>query len=166
LCALPPPRARVYWGVRLDFVDQAGAGVWETLAAAASNGTAATLRSSRDVRAWYAALHRALAPELDAALAGRHDRALDDLRSDLAPLLRRLLARDREIGHAARARGARLAAGLVQPGLFDARVLREASAQRRLLEQLDARLKAHVQLLNRLADPVRGGRRLLFVVAA
>jgi superfamily II DNA or RNA helicase len=88
----------------------------------------------------------------------------DVVAQELRPALDALLAREAAILTATRQRHARLAATLLQPGLFDMRSARAAAAQAQLLEELVARSSAYMRLLEAARSPRGEQPRLLFTV--
>ena len=61
-------------------------------------------------------------------------------------------------------RHARLAAPLVQPGLFDRRALRDAEAQQRLDAAAVLVAAQRIVTLQQMLDPQTGGQRIVFAV--
>jgi hypothetical protein len=77
-------------------------------------------------------------------------------------LLRR---REQAIARAVEARHARLAAALLQPGLFDRRTERAATARASLVDEARSRAAARVTQLEAAGRPVVDECRLVFAVA-
>lgn len=119
-------RGRPIWAYRLAAMDSHDRTLWESLIA--------TVAGTPDT------------DPLTAAIAA----ATHDLRSDMAAALDLLEQRERAIAEALRGEQARLSAGLMQPGLFDRRFERAASAQRLLLAEAEARCRARLDLLDRM----------------
>lgn len=153
-------------GMQLLFTDAAGALIWSTLA-----GTAITCRcpgcagrTSRAVRSWFEQMVNLHALPLAAASELIHQQVLTSLRANLRLEASALIARERAIlGELTRTKG-RLAAPLIQPGLFDRRAVREAEEQRRLADEAAGQAEERIQRLERLAQPLAGERHLLFAM--
>jgi hypothetical protein len=94
----------------------------------------------------------------------RHDVMLRRLRDDVRAAIGPLIAREEAMLQALHVRHGRLAAPLVQPGLFDRRALRDAEAQRRIATEAAATAAERLVALRRAMDPVTGGQHLVFVV--
>lgn len=118
-------RGRPIWAYRLTTLDADDRALWESLIATVTG----TPGSDPFTTALAAATHR--------------------LRRDMAPALDALEQRERAIAEALLGERARLSAGLMQPGLFDRRFERAASAQRLLLDEAHARCRARLDLLER-----------------
>lgn len=163
--ALGRHHATICWALRLLFVDPAGALVWQTIVAAVSDVDVPPARDVAALRRWLDNVQACAAIPLAAASVHAHDAQLARLRADLALAIPPLIARERAIEAAIRRHGGRLAAPLVQAGLFDRRTLRDAHAQRAIADEAAARAAGRIGCLQRLADPRAAGRQLLFAVA-
>ncbi|MBI4886189.1 MAG: DEAD/DEAH box helicase family protein [Acidobacteria bacterium] len=89
---------------------------------------------------------------LQAPLASGRDRLLADVRQTLGPALRRWIERESDLAAALRGRHARLSAGLLQRGLFDARDERLEAAQASLLAEALSRSADRLRDLEQAAD--------------
>ena len=96
------------------------------------------------------------------------DSAMKTLHRQAGGILRAFatLAREREqaIATAVQLRHARLAADLLQPGLFDRRTERRAASQTAVLEEAVGRCHARLESLARLSDAQIGPARLRFAL--
>jgi superfamily II DNA or RNA helicase len=133
-------RGRPLWAYRLATLGSDDCALWESLIAIAT-GTPAT-------------------DPLIAAIATATHR----LRGDMAPAIDSLEQRERAIAEALLGERARLSAGLMQPGLFDRRFERAASAQRLLLEEAETRCRARLDLLDRMRNARAVLGRLAFAL--
>jgi hypothetical protein len=153
-------QGRRFWVWRLTFADDNGRVIWESLLplgadAARGRATPARARTSLDVRdpGLAAAVNRAQAETLAQVAA--------DIRDGIAVLARR----EQAVADALESRHARLAAALLQPGLFDRRAERAAAAQASLVREALSRAAARVARLEASGRPVVDERRLVFAVA-
>jgi superfamily II DNA or RNA helicase len=138
-----------YLAFRVAFADAESDVIWETLLACAAETSALASHSARDARDRAERLCEQVTPRL----AREHGERLRDLRE----MLRRPHAiaseRERAILAAAEQRGARMAAGLLQPTLFDRRAQRDASDQAAALGELRSRCQARLAWLTRHHHP-------------
>jgi hypothetical protein len=137
-----------YAAYRMSFEDADDAVVWETiLAASYLLPRPQAFRRAGDVCEHIAAVRDVL---VTAARDGQQIQ-LHALRALLDRTLAIPIARERALIVAITARGARLAAGMLQPGLFDRRIDRQAAAQRDTLQEtLAACDRRLARLLGRL----------------
>ena len=94
-----------------------------------------------------------------------HEAELALLRRDVRAGTDALLERERAILERLSGGNARLAAPLLQAGLFDRRAVREAEAQRRVMEEAADSAEARIRALERQRDARAGGRTLVFAAA-
>jgi superfamily II DNA or RNA helicase len=132
--------------LRLLFVDAFGAAVWDTVVGLRLTGRVDSIR----VAAAAAALHGAWLAAVR-----------NDVEAETAPLV----ARERTLVARLERDSARLAAALVQAGLFDSRALRKRDAQHRVAVEAGARSHARIAWLER-RQAVEAGERLLAFAAA
>jgi hypothetical protein len=127
------------WALRLEFSDGNDDLLWDTLVGAV-HGLVGTMRTPREIRAGLAGVPEAIARAVLASCDAQVNRLVSVIQRPTALLA----ARERAIAAEIRARHARLAATLLQPGLFDRRQDRQAAAQHAalldLLRQTAARL--------------------------
>jgi superfamily II DNA or RNA helicase len=140
------------WIYRLGMVDAEGQSVWDTLLGIAATIGAAPERT-RDLRSWVAS-HEQLISFVSAA----HQRLLTDAARSMHASLSLAARREQAIVETLTDHRARLAAALLQRGLFDRRTERSAAAQTAIvgdaLSRCAARLRA-LDLLTRIAaEPV------------
>jgi superfamily II DNA or RNA helicase len=149
---------RCWCAVHLEFVDLDGQLIWETLAGAEAPSSREPLSSAAEVRRFVDQLwsrvreriaedHAALA----AALTG-------SMRLNVEMGTRREAA----IAGCIEDHHARLAAALLQPGLFDRRAERQAAAQRELLNLVLGRCRTRFEELRRRRDVMVAGVRPAF----
>jgi len=151
--------------VRLLFVDPTGAIVWDTINGFSLTSGTCTGRSARARRNWFKDAMREAALPLAGASAFAHEAALTSLRRDMGSAIARLLIRERAMVDRVNAGGGRLAAPLLQPGLFDRRAARDADAQRRVAAEAAARADERIRALEQQRDVHLGERRLVFALA-
>jgi superfamily II DNA or RNA helicase len=161
LCVVRTRRRAVQgrcWAWRLTFTDDRGLLLWESLlplwtwvGARHGPATARQLAAGASV----------LAP----IVATAQSAALDDVARTLRRQAAALQRREHTIRDALQDRHARLAAALLQPGLFDRRVDRAAAAQAELLADALSRSDARLRELDALAAPRIDECRLVFAVA-
>jgi ERCC4-related helicase len=156
VCVLRNNRSRVYAAVRLSFVDKAGFELWDTVI-----GIQAFLAGPIPVGAITA-----ISSVTRAATAESHDCICRRLRDELRVSIKPLIVREQAMLHALETRRGRLAAPLVQPGLFDRRALREGAAQQRIAKEAAAAAAERIRTLARLSNPRAGTRRFVFVAVA
>jgi superfamily II DNA or RNA helicase len=147
-CRLRRGAYRSYLAVRLTFVDAGGWTLWDTVIGVAVNTATAAGTS-------HAAVPTVLIEQATSIIT-------QQLRSELLRAIARLIAREEAMLYAMRTRSGRLAAPLVQPGLFDRRALRESDAQRRLATEVTSLAEERVVSLRRLLNARPAGHRLVF----
>ena len=153
----------LYWALRLQFVDEQDALVWDTVAAATAVRRLNGPVSAREFRQRLDVTTRELAGGLACSAACSHAQHLDRLRHEIREATSGTLRRERAIAAHLRLTMGRLARPLVQAGLFDRRAIRRADAQRRLSEEALGRSADRISRLERLLSPREGERTLLFV---
>jgi superfamily II DNA or RNA helicase len=160
-----PRRHELLLALRFLFVDATGATVWDTIQGVALANTACRDRRARAVRRWFerSICDRALA--LAAASAVAHETGLTALRRDMRTAIAPVLVRERAMLERLTAGQARLAAPLIQPGLFDRRAIRDAEAQQRVAAEAAARAMERIGVLERQCDVHLGERSLVFAVS-
>jgi superfamily II DNA or RNA helicase len=150
LCTLRSRRRAApgrYWVWTLVFVDDADRLIWESLL---------SLRAAPVPRVDDESIACTARQAEQQQLA----RVADETRTSLAHLARRELA----IGQLLRHRHARLAASLLQPGLFDRRAERAAAAQNALVNEALARSSTRLAEIDAAGRPRVAERRLVFAV--
>ncbi len=161
-----PRRQELLLAVRFLFVDRTGAIVWDTIGGVAlMSATSATSRSAYALRTWFANVVCDAASPLARGSILAHEAALTSLRRDVRAAIAPLLTRERAMLDRLTLRGARLAAPLLQPGLFDRRAVRDADAQRRVAAEAAARAAERIRTLEAQGELHPGERRLVFAVA-
>jgi superfamily II DNA or RNA helicase len=119
------------WVYRFVLTSSEGRLVWEALVPFAGTLTA---RRRYSIRLMRTLLNTDL-PALQTVLANHCTLVLQQLRPSIRPMLARYSAREHSLASVLRSRHARLAAALLQRGLFDRRDEHLASAQTSLLEE-------------------------------
>jgi hypothetical protein len=104
------------------------------------------------------------APRLEPTLAIEGERALAALEASLRTPLALASRRERAIADSIAADRARLAADLVQPGLFDRRAERLRAAQAAVLDEALAHCRAHLETISGTRHLVIERLRLAFAV--
>jgi superfamily II DNA or RNA helicase len=153
---------RAYCVFRLEFVDGAGHPLWETLLALAAAPRAMPPARSAAVRAWIEQAVR----QLSGVVAREQQAELARLGLACEALLATSAGRERAIMAAVAERHARMAAPLVQPGLFDRRAERLAAAQAAVRDEILDRCRQRLAALARAQAPSLGRRALAFAVLA
>jgi superfamily II DNA or RNA helicase len=137
---------REYWAFRLEFTDADDEILWETLIGLSFDAASCASRRSDDIRRHADRSRASLAPAVR--------RAEDALRADVITALRTPVAlaslREEAILAVADARHGRLAAALVQRGLFDRRAERAAATQDAALHEMLSRCRERLSKLARL----------------
>ena len=154
------PRCQRLWTWRLTFVDETGRLIWESLlplCAEAGRGS----RTSQWARACLEGGSAGLAALLQQERARRLAALAEEMRLPAAILT----CREQSIARVLEDRHARLAAALVQSGLFDRRTERAASAQAAVLEEARSRIAARLMELEASLAPSLEECRLVFAVA-
>ena len=140
----PHGRARDIRAFQLSFADESGRVAFETVAG---------IRI--DTEQVDAELHRRVA-------RGCHEQVLASVAIEIAPWLELSRRREDAIVRALRENHARLAARMLQPGLFDRRAERVAAAQAARVDEAVVRSRVRLDALDRLRRLRCGERRLLF----
>jgi superfamily II DNA or RNA helicase len=157
VCLRRNDRRRGVAAIRLSFVDASGFDVWDTIVGADLSLCARDLTVATRLAATASSVSWPAIVERHDTLRQRMD---DDVRRAIEPLIGREEAMLRSVA----ARRGRLAAPLVQPGLFDRRAQRDADAQHRMAEEAARAAAERVAALRRALDPKTGARRLVFAV--
>jgi hypothetical protein len=139
---------RCTWAFRLPILDADGHLVFETIVG---------LHDSRGLVTVDDALERI------AAVA--HRRVLTVLSTDIQPWRLTMVHREKAIADALRLRQARIAASLLQPGLFDRRTERAAAAQALVVEATVHKSIVRLALLDRLRHLREDSRAVVFGIA-
>jgi hypothetical protein len=159
LTALHHAPGTVLWVVDLPLDADAGEAAWTSVVALRLplSGPGIERRFTKAVLATLEARMTAAALELTKPAAGAATAALWDA-------VQIGVSREQAICAAIRVRHARIAADLLQPGLFDRRAERGAAAQAMVLEDALAQCQDRLQQLARLAAAQPGSPRLRFAV--
>ena len=155
---LTPPVS--YWVYRLIFEDPELQPFWITLIGVGEHGRLPTL-SHTALRTRIEAARAAIEPSLNSIA----DRLLSSFLSAFQPSRVLAEARERAIAESLRQQRARIAASLLQPGLFDRRAERAAAAQNATLDEALDRCARRLDDLSRY-DAVSIDRRLAFGLVA
>jgi superfamily II DNA or RNA helicase len=151
-------RRGILLGFRLVVVDADRRPVWETVLGVEACGPTPWLDSR------YARWIELSAPPLEPTLAIEGRRALAALEASLQTPLALASHRERAIARSIAADRARLAADLLQPGLFDRRAERLRAAQAAVLDEALAHCRAHLETISGARHPVIERLRLAFAV--
>jgi superfamily II DNA or RNA helicase len=162
---LAPSRNRVILALRLHFVDAHGAIVWDAIKGLSLAAGHPDDRRARTVRSWFAGVVREHASTIAAASIHAHAAELGALSREVGASIEPLIHRERAIAERLTGANARMAAPLVQAGLFDRRALRDAQAQRQVMEAAAARAAARIEALQRMLAMTAGDRTLVFALA-
>jgi superfamily II DNA or RNA helicase len=149
-----------YWVYRLIFEDSDLQPFWITLIGVGEHGRLPTL-SHGALRTRIEAARAAIEPSLNSIA----DRLLSSFLSAFQPSRVLAEARERAIAEGLRQQRARIAASLLQPGLFDRRTERAAAAQNATLDEALDRCARHLDDLSRYGA-VSIDRRLAFGLVA
>ncbi|HET9358112.1 MAG TPA: DEAD/DEAH box helicase [Vicinamibacterales bacterium] len=151
-------RRGILLGFRLVFVDTDRRPVWETFLGVEACGPAPWLDSR------YARWIELSAPRLEQTIAIEGRRAVAALEASLRTPLALASRRERAIASSIAADRARLAADLLQPGLFDRRAERLRAAQAAVLDEALAHCRAHLETISGTGHPVIERLHLAFAV--
>jgi superfamily II DNA or RNA helicase len=151
---------RRLWAWRLTFADERGRLIWDELLPLSAHAT----RGS-DTSQWARAYLSHLDPGLAATLRPEQAARLTALAKQMTRPVALLTSREHAIARVLEETHARLAAALVQHGLFDRRTERAAAAQASVFEEARARTVAKLIELEVSGRPVIEECRLLFAVA-
>jgi hypothetical protein len=139
---------RSIWAFRLPIIDADGHFVFETIVG---------LDDSRGVLI--------VDDPLEQIAVVAHQRILNTLSNSIQPWRLTMVHREKAIADALRTRHARIAAGLLQPGLFDRRAERAAAAQTFVVEAAVQKSIVRLALLDRLKHLCEDSRAVVFGVA-
>ena len=137
-------RAAALWVFRFGVADARGHALWDTLVGVHASRVAVVPRTPDDLRQWLARTGQGFRK----LLQRERERVLLELERDIRRPLMRALRRERAILEALHDEQGRLAALLLQPGLFDRRSDRAAEAQRRIADAAVARGHQRLEDLN------------------
>jgi ERCC4-related helicase len=147
---------------RLAFENENCELVWETVAGVASGTWSSTAPTSQALRVQLTAA----CGTFDPMLRSIHEEAARRLVASRRAPTELAIAREHAIIHALTERQARMAAALLQRGLFDRRAERAAAAQAAVLQEAVARCEAHLRDLSRVAHAMPADRALAFALFA
>jgi superfamily II DNA or RNA helicase len=151
-------RRGILLGFRLVIVDADRRPMWETFMGVEACGPTPWLDSR------YTRWIELSAPRLEPTLAIEGKRALASLDASLRTPLALASRRERAIAGSIAAQRARLAADLLQPGLFDRRAERLRAAQAAVLDEALAHCRAHLETISGIGHPAIERIRLAFAV--
>jgi hypothetical protein len=132
--------------IQLPLEDDAGGVAFETIAGLRTQAELADLEAHENIAADY------------------HECVLASVMVEIARWLELSQRREEAILQALRESHARLSAGLLQPGLFDRRAERAASAQAARVDEAVVKSRIRLDALDRLRRLRCGERRLLFEI--
>jgi hypothetical protein len=153
---------RCWWAFRTMYVDARQRRIWETLAGIACRGVRAPHRSAAELRRWSAATWDALVILLERMDSS--ERAA--LENRLRPVLDLAVRREHAIATMLGARRARMAATVIQPGLFDRRTEKAAAAQVAIVDEALARCRVRLSELGDARSLMVERRDLAFALVA
>lgn len=148
------------WAWRLTFADEAGRLIWTSLLPVRADGA-----RGPGTRAWARVCLDSHDPSLGALVEQVQDARLADLAARMRASVALLSRREQAILEALENRHGRLAATLLQPGLFDRRSERAANVQALLMDEARSRTAARLIVLRASGRPVVEERSLVFAVA-
>jgi superfamily II DNA or RNA helicase len=154
------PTCRRVWTWRLTFVDDSGRLIHESLLPLCAEAN----RGGRTTEGARASLDSS-DPDLRAFVQQEQARRLAALAAEMKTPIALLTGREQAIAQVLDERHARLAAPLLQSGLFDRRAERAAAAQATVLNQARSRIAARLIQLEASSRPVVEDCRLVFAVA-
>jgi ERCC4-related helicase len=134
------------WIYRLAMADADGQFVWDTLLGIGASLDVDT-RSTRDLRAWVVASNE----RLTSVVCNEHQRVISDAARSTGAPLTLATRREHAIAETLTNQRARLAAMLLQGGLFDRRAERAAAAQTAVVDEALSRSAARLRELEQLA---------------
>jgi superfamily II DNA or RNA helicase len=148
-----------YWAYRLAIEDSQLHAVWDVVIGL-QTPTAIMQSAHTDVRRWL----EFFASMVEPIVATAADAVLAAFVLSLQPSLSLALERERAIEEAIGARRARVAAALVQPGLFDRRAERAAASQSATLDEAVGRCRRRLAELARMHRLLLDRPRMVFGV--
>ena len=151
---------RRLWAWRLTFVDEGGRVIWESLVP-----LSADVHRSGCTRRWARALLTGREPGLSREVQREQATRLAALAREMQAPVTLLTRREQAIARLLEERHARLAATLLQSGLFDRRTERAAAAQAIVLHEAQQRTAAKLTELAAAGRPLVEECRLVFAVA-
>jgi hypothetical protein len=157
-------RPETFLALRLSFVDVHGTPLWDTVAAVTFGSEPVRSLRARAIRGQFGRNVSLRGLALAAGAVALHDRVLRQVEADVALAVAPLLQREQRLLDRLTVRSARLAAPLVQAGLFDRRALRDAAAQRRIATAAGVTAASRLARLRRLLHLSTGDRHLVFAI--
>ena len=144
-CGRGAPPSHACWALWVEFADPEGQLLWETLIGVSGEPGWTRQRSREEIRRLVDTSWKQV--QRDAGIQHRRftQLASNSLRASMALALGREHAMARDVAQ----RGARMAVHLLQPGLFDRRVEREAAAQREVIDTALTHCHARLAQLQR-----------------
>ena len=135
------------WGSAIVVTDADGVPVWTTVIGLEQPSPMLSGRTPRDLRNALATVNQSLDSAVECLAVRVRSRAQDVMRA----VMRTGVEREHAIVAAVRLRHARVAADLLQPGLFDRRTERRAVSQSQVLEEALGRCHHRMEALERLS---------------
>ena len=149
-----------YSAYRLEFTEPDDELIWETVVGVAYQACVRELRSSATLREHARAAQAALGP----VIRDEQQVLLARLGAALQAPVALAISREQAIIGGAERRHARLAAALVQGGLFDRHAERQAAADSASLDELLSRCLARLARLAGRRHPIAGARDAVFAL--
>jgi hypothetical protein len=149
-----------FWVWRLTFADENGRLLWESLLALRAQAGRGPVTAERARECLHGRDGR-----VTALIEQAQGRRLVEVAEEMRAGVELLTRREEAIARAVEATHARLAAALLQPGLFDRRAERAARARASLVDEVRSRAAARVKQLEACGRPAVEERRLVFAVA-
>ena len=156
------PAALTWWALWLEFADADGRIFWETICGLSGNHQWTRQGSRRQIRP----LIDASWPQIQRDAGSHHQRVAYLVAQTLRESAALAVARERAIARDITARHARMAADLLQPGLFDRRTERQAAAQREVVDLALAHCHDRLAELERHRNASAAGVRPAFSLIA
>jgi hypothetical protein len=151
-----------WWALWLEYADADGQVVWETMSGLTGNHGWTRQRSRRQIRH----LIDASWTQVQRDVAVHHQRFAHLVAQSLRASTALAVAREHAIASDIAARHARLAADLLQPGLFDRRMERQAAAQRQVVDHALAHCHGRLAELERHRNATASAFRPAFSLVA
>ncbi len=161
-CIRRTSSALMWLALWLEYADCDGRLVWETISALSGNHEWTRQGSRRQIRR----LIDSSWPQIQRDARIHHQRVAHLVAQSLRMSMALGVARERAIARDITARHARMAADLLQPGLFDRRTERRAAAQREVVDQALAHCHDRLEELERGRSATAAGLRPAFSLIA
>jgi hypothetical protein len=154
--------ALAWWALWLEFADADGRVLWETIVGLGGSHVWMRQRSREQIRR----LMDTSWPQVQRDAAVHHQRLTHLVSQSLRTSAALAVERERAIARDITVQHARMAAGLLQPGLFDRRAERQAATQREIVDHALAHCHDRLAELQRHRNAIASAFRPAFSLIA